>query len=168
MFSGLSSLVIEGVDDDAGTIVVRASTPLGPVSCPGCAIETGRVHAYIERRVADVPVDGRPVVVRVRARRMRCLTLGCSRQTFREQPVGVTERYQRRTTRLAAQVGRVVREVAGRAGVRVLAGLGVALPRQTALRPAEYTDSSPADTDRGPPRRSRCPQPRRPELGQTE
>lgn len=134
MFSGLSSLVIEGVDDDAGTIVVRASTLPKPVACPGCAVETSRVHGYVERRIADVPVDGRRVMLRVRARRMRCRRLGCPRQTFREQLDGVAERYQRRTARLAAQVGRVVAELAGRAGARVLSGLGVALSRHTALR----------------------------------
>jgi transposase len=133
VFSGLSSLVIQGVEDDAGTIVVRASTPLGPAACPGCAVETGRVHGYVERRVADVPVDGRPVVVRVRARRMRCSTMDCSQQTFRE-PLTVAGRYQRRTARLATQVGHVVRELAGRAGARVLAGLGAGLSRHTALR----------------------------------
>jgi hypothetical protein len=68
VLSGLSSLIIEGVKDDAGTIVVRASTPPGPVAARGCAVETGRVHGYVERRVADVPLDGRPVVVQVRAR----------------------------------------------------------------------------------------------------
>ncbi|WP_034272546.1 ISL3 family transposase [Haloechinothrix halophila] len=131
MFSGLSSLLIEGVEAGAGTIEVRASTLSEPVACPECAVETARVYGYVERRVADVPVDGRPVVVR--ARRMRCPRLA-SRQTFREHLAGVVERYQRRTTRLAAQVGRVVRELAGRAGARVLAGLGVTLSRQTALR----------------------------------
>ncbi len=68
MFSGLSSLLIEGAEDDAGTIVVRASTPSEPVACPGCAVETGRVHVYVERRIADVPVDGRRVMVWMRAR----------------------------------------------------------------------------------------------------
>lgn len=44
------------------------------------------------------------------------------------------ERYQRRTVRLAAQVGAVVRELAGRAGARVLSALSVPLSRDTALR----------------------------------
>jgi transposase len=133
VFSGLSSLIIQGVEDVAGTIVVRASTPPGPVVCPGCAVETGQVHGYVQRSLSDVPVDGRPVVVRVRARRMRCSTVDCSRQTFRE-PLTVAGRYQRRTARLATQVGCVVRELAGRAGARVLAGVGVSLSRHTALR----------------------------------
>ncbi len=134
MFSGLSCLVIEGVDDNAGVIVVRASTPSWPMVRPGCGAQTGRVHGYVVRQVADVPVDGRRVVMRGRARRSRCIALNCPLQTFREQMSGVLERYQRRTARLRAQVGDVVRELAGHAGARVLSGLGVVVSRQTALR----------------------------------
>lgn len=134
MFSGLSSLVIDGVEDGAGALVVWASTHPAPVACPGCGVPAGRVHGYFARQLADVPVDGRRVLIRLRARRLRCGTLDCPRQTFREQPVGVVERYQRRTVRLRVQVGVVVRDLAGRAGARVLAGLGVAVSRQTALR----------------------------------
>ena len=57
---------------------------------------TGHVHGYYGRTVADVPADGRPVVVRVRVRRMRCPVPGCPVQTFREQVPGVLDRYQRR------------------------------------------------------------------------
>ena len=92
VFSGLSSLVIEDVADQDGVIVVRASTAAGPVPCPRCGAGTGRVHGYCERTVADVPADGRPVVVRVRVRRMRCPVAGCPVQTFREQVPGVLDR----------------------------------------------------------------------------
>jgi transposase len=116
VFSGLSSLVIEDVTDLDGVIVVRARTAGGFVPCPRCGAGTGQVHGYCERTVADVPADGRPVVVRVRVRRMRCPVPGCPVQTFREQVPGVLDRYQRRTTRLAGQAGEVARRLAGRAG----------------------------------------------------
>ena len=74
------------------------------------------------------------MVVRVLARRMRCSTVDCPWQTFREPLTGVAGRYQRLTARLATQVGHVVRELAGRAGARVLASLGTGLSRHTALR----------------------------------
>ena len=134
MFSGLSSLVIDDVTDLDGVIVVRARTAGGPVPCPRCGGRTGQVHGYYERTVADVPADGRPVVVRVRVRRMRCPVPGCPVQTFREQVPGVLDRYQRRTTRLAGQAGEVARRLAGRAGAGLLAALGVPLSRHTALR----------------------------------
>lgn len=44
------------------------------------------------------------------------------------------ERYQRRTTRLTGQVRAVVRELAGRAAVRLLAALPVRLSRHIAVR----------------------------------
>jgi transposase len=134
VFSGLSALVIEGVEDAGEVIVVRARTRDGAVACPGCGSETARVHGYYERTAADVPVDGRRVVVRVRVRRMRCPALGCRVQTFREQVPGVLERYQRRISRLTAQVSAVARELAGRASARLLPALGVVVSRHTALR----------------------------------
>ncbi|MGY3200274.1 transposase-like protein [Streptomyces sp. TE5632] len=133
VFSGLPPLAVENVVDGGERIWVRARTPEGPVACPDCEAETVRVHGYHERTVADVPVDGRRVVVRVRVRRLVCPTRGC-RQTFREQLPGVLERYRRRTPRLASQIGVVVRESAGRAAVRVLSVLPVRLSRHTALR----------------------------------
>ena len=134
VFSGLSALVIEDVESAGEGICVRARTTGGPVACPRCGAETGRVHGYHERTAADVPVDGRRVLVRVRVHRMRCPVPGWPRQTFREQVPGVLERYQRRTTRLTGQVSAVVRELAGRAGTRLLPTLGILVSRHTALR----------------------------------
>lgn len=133
VFSGLSPLVIEDVADEGSRVGVLARTPPGMVACPDCGVGSARVHGYHLRTVADVPVDGRRVVVEVRIRRLVCPTPGC-RQTFREQLPGVLERYQRRTVRLGAEVGAVVRELAGRAGTRVLSALAVMVSRHTCLR----------------------------------
>jgi transposase len=133
VFSGLSPLVIEDVVDQGERIWVRARTPDGPAACPGCGTRSVRVHGYQRRTVADVPIDARRVVVAVRVRRLVCPIRGCV-QTFREQLPGVLERYQRRTPRLTSQIGAVVRELAGRAGTRLLSALGVLLSRHTALR----------------------------------
>jgi len=89
VFSVLSSLVVEGVEDAGDTIVVRARTRDEPVACPCCGEETSRVHGYHGRTAADVAVDGRRVLVTVRVRRMRCPALECPRQTFREQVPGL-------------------------------------------------------------------------------
>ncbi|MFI1584497.1 ISL3 family transposase [Embleya sp. NPDC020630] len=134
MFSGLGPLVVEEVANEGDVIRVRARTPGGPVDCPDCGGRTGRVHAFHERTVTDVPVDARRVVVSARLRRLVCPASACPRITFREQVAGVLERCQRRTVRLLAQVRAVVRELAGRAGARTLQALGTGLSRCTALR----------------------------------
>src|SRR5215831_11069395 len=66
--------------------------------------------------------------------RMRCPALDCPVQTFREQVPGVLDRYQRRTTRLTAQVSAVARELAGRASARLLPALGIGVSRHAMLR----------------------------------
>jgi transposase len=134
VFAGLAPLEIEEVTDAGEAISVRARTGRGAVACPSCGTTTRRLHAYHERVPADVPVDGRPVQVRVRVRRLRCLVAECPRGTFREQVPGLLERHQRRTVRLAEQVRRVVRELAGRAAARTLDALGVPTSRDTAVR----------------------------------
>jgi hypothetical protein len=53
VFSGLSALVIDDVEDAGGVIVVRARTRDGAVACPGCGAERPRVHGYHERTAAD-------------------------------------------------------------------------------------------------------------------
>ncbi|MGW0486461.1 ISL3 family transposase [Nonomuraea sp. NPDC003214] len=134
VFSGLSALLIEGVKDENDLIRVMTRTRDEPVPCPVCGTPTARVHGYYHRTVADVPVDGRPVVVSVQVRRLLCPVWGCPRQTFREQVPGLLERYQRRTRRLTGQLGAVVTELAGRAGARLSAVLAVTVSRSTALR----------------------------------
>jgi zinc-finger of transposase IS204/IS1001/IS1096/IS1165 len=134
VFSGLSSLVIEDVIGQDRMIVVRARTAGGLVPCPGCGGLAAQVHGYCARTIADVPSDGRPVVLQVRVRRLWCPVQGCPVQTFREQVPGLLDRYQRRTTRLTGQASEVARRLAGRAGAGLLAALGIPLSRHTALR----------------------------------
>ncbi|MBT2438782.1 ISL3 family transposase [Streptomyces sp. ISL-36] len=134
MFSGLSALVIDDVADDGEVIRVLARTRDVPFPCPMCGIPTGKVHGYHGRTVADVPVDGRRVVVNVQVRRLVCPVLGCRRQTFREQVPGLLERLQRRTTRLSGEVSAVVKELCGRAAARLTRSLAVPVSFATALR----------------------------------
>lgn len=134
VFSGLSALVVEDVVDEGEVIRVAARTQGVPVPCPVCGTPTAKVHGYHHRTVRDVPVDGRQVVVRLRARRLVCPVLGCGRQTFREQIPGLLERHQRRTIRLAGQISQVARELCGRAAARLTGLLALPVSRSTALR----------------------------------
>jgi transposase len=133
VFSGLSPLVVEEVAEQSGVIRVRARTPGGSVPCPGCGwaasgcmpITSGRWPMFRSTRRVSVVV---------RVRRLLCPTQKCVRRSFREQVPGVLERYQRRTPRLARWIAAVVRELAGRAGARVLCALAMGISRHTAVR----------------------------------
>ena len=61
-----------------------------------------RIHSVYRRVLSDFPWQGRPVTIRVAARRFRCPNPTCSRQTFAERLAGVTALSSRRTGRLHA------------------------------------------------------------------
>ncbi|MFT7836773.1 ISL3 family transposase [Saccharothrix sp. BKS2] len=134
MFAGLSALVVEEVKDSGGMLVLTARTRDAAVPCPVCGTATAKVHGYHHRAVKDVPVDGRQVVVHLRARRLVRAARGCLRQTFREQVPGLLERHQRRTVRLVRQISHVAHELCGRAAARLAGLLAVPVSRSTALR----------------------------------
>ena len=54
-------------------------------ACPDCGTMSSHLHSRYERTLGDLPWQGRPVVLRIQARRFRCLCLACSRQTFAER-----------------------------------------------------------------------------------
>ncbi len=92
----VESAVCEGV----GTLITvravsRAST------CPGCGTRSGRVHSRYRRRLADLPMAGRPVRMVVMARRFHCDAVLCGRRIFTERfDRDVLAPWARRTARL--------------------------------------------------------------------
>lgn len=134
LFPQLSSLVIEETADHGSVLRVPARTTVTPVGCPDCGEPAERVHAYHRRRLADLPAGGRGVVIDLRVRRLRCPTPSCPRRTFREQVPALTSRWARRTRPLTGLIGDLAVVLTGRAGVAVLARLGIRSSRSTVLR----------------------------------
>lgn len=134
MFPQLAPVIIDEVVDQGWVVCVRARTLATAVACPQCGRPSERVHAYHRRRLTDLPVGGRGVVVELRVRRLVCATPSCRQRTFREQVPALTQRWARRTCQLTALIGDLAVVVAGRAGAAVLARLGVRISRTTMLR----------------------------------
>src|SRR3954468_6443358 len=65
-------LVVEQVLPEPDRVTVVARSRLPTAACPDCHASSSRVHSRYERRLADLPWQGRPVAVRLRARRFLC------------------------------------------------------------------------------------------------
>ncbi|WP_281259116.1 transposase family protein [Amycolatopsis sulphurea] len=99
-----------------------------------CGSWSERVHSRYLRRVSDEPVGGRPVTIVLTVRRFYCRNADCAAATFVEQAEGLSERYRRRSVPLLATLAQVGLALAGRAGARLAAQLGVKVNRTTLLR----------------------------------
>jgi transposase len=92
-----------------------------------------RVHSRYQRCLSDAPISGQLVVIRLEVRRFFCDNPSCSARTFAEQITGLTSPYARRglVRRMLEAIGLAL---AGRAGARLAALLGMKTSRYSLLR----------------------------------
>ena len=77
----------------ADHLVICVAPRPGPAYCPGCRTRSRRPHGHYERTLADLPWQGRPVLLRLQTRRFRCPNASCPRRTFSEA-IGAVARTQ--------------------------------------------------------------------------
>lgn len=133
LFPGLA-VAVEGVLADGDGLTIQLVSTAVEAACPACGALSRRVHGWCRRRLRDVAVAGRRIVLELRSRRLVCRNGGCVQRTFREQIPDLTRRWARRTPRVTALIARFGIAVAGRAGARLLDAAGVSVSRDTVLR----------------------------------
>jgi transposase len=130
----LGSVIVDKIECTPSAVLVRARYWPAGAACPGCGTWSSRVHSSYGRQVRDLPLGGRPVLIDLAVRRFLCTNPACKKVTFAGQADGLTARYQRWSVPLAGLLSQVALELAGRAGMRLAAALGIAVHRGTLLR----------------------------------
>ena len=87
---------------------------------------------------------GQPVEIKLQVRRFFCKAAGCPIVTFTEQVNGLTTRYARRSPLLRQTLEKIGVALAGRAGARLAARLGLPTSRSTVLRLVRALPDPPA------------------------
>ncbi|MGW0365894.1 transposase family protein [Streptomyces sp. NPDC002990] len=134
LFPAVADIAVLSVNVEMEKVRLDAQCTTAGAACPGCGACSTRVHSSYLRFLADVPSAGRSVVLQLRVRRFRCRNTKCPRRTFVEQIPGLTRRYGQRTERLRSALTSVGLALAGRAGARLAAVLGMSISRSTVLR----------------------------------
>jgi len=130
----LAEVRVERVEVSTVEVRIWASPMADQVRCPGCGHPSARVHRRYQRRLVDAAVGGRRVVIVLRVRLFVCQDQGCSVRRFAEQVAGLTAPRARRSSGLRAALEAIGLALAGRAAVRLAAGLGLSAGRSTVLR----------------------------------
>jgi len=100
------------------------------------------VHSHYSRVLSDLPWQGRPVTLRVQARRFRCRNLSCPRQTFAESLADVAPRSARRTGRLGGLQRHLGFALGGEAGARLAERLAMPTSADMLLRMVSIANNS--------------------------
>lgn len=99
-----------------------------------CGQSSARVHGRYVRTLRDVAVGGLSVVIELSIRRFRCENRACTAVTFAEQIEGLTTPHSRYTPLLRGVLNQIGLALAGRAGARLAAAVGVTVGKDTLLR----------------------------------
>ncbi len=134
VFDGIDDVDVEAVSAAFGTVDVVARGRAAGAACPDCGRFSDRVHDCYQRRLKDLPLGGQSVVIWLTVRRFICGAADCQRRTFAEPFTQLTAPYARFTTRLNHTLERIGLALAGRAGARLAAQLGLGAGRMTLLR----------------------------------
>ena len=126
--------MVERVVPTSERITVVTTSRTATAACPDCGRFSSRVHAYYQRRLQDLPWQGRPAMLRIRVRRFSCLDPNCRRQTFAEPLGRAAARSARRTTRLGDVQCHLGLALGGEAGARLSARLAMTVSPDTLLR----------------------------------
>src|ERR1700759_4381643 len=102
--------------------------------CPGCQSVSRSRHSRYWRSLQDLPIQGTPVILRVRVGRWRCRNAGCQRRIFNERPFNVCAPHARQTKRSDEIIAVVGRALGGRPGQRLMGRLGMPLSADTLIR----------------------------------
>src|SRR4249920_223974 len=78
-----SQLLVEDIDQQEQMVVIRVSSTQPP-RCPTCTSDRVSYHSRYDRRLRDLPWQGRQVQLRLRTRRFRCRNGACRRKIFAE------------------------------------------------------------------------------------
>ena len=119
--------------DDLVVVAIHGTSAIG--ACPSCGVASQRIHSQYDRRLADLPVAGRRVVLMLQARRFRCDAAQCARRIFTERfDVRILKPWARRTTRLDQIVYCLALALGGRPAASFARRLSMPISNDTLLR----------------------------------
>jgi hypothetical protein len=130
----LAGVTVERVESRTAELRIWARPKADRVPCPGCGGRSARVHRRYRRRLADLAVGGRQVMLMLQVRVFVCQDQSCPVRRFAEQVEGLTAPYARHSGGLREVLEQIGLALAGRAGVRLAARLGLPISRNTVLR----------------------------------
>lgn len=126
---------VDEVSSDGTGMVIAVHATRSGSACPECGRVSERVHSRYRRRLADLPMAGRPVRIVVIARRFRCDVVLCGRRIFAERFEGdVLAPWGRRTARLDHIVHHLALALGGRPAASLARRLMLPVSNDTLLR----------------------------------
>ncbi len=130
------------VEDDQVSISAGVTSKYG--ICPTCGLKSKRLHSYYRRKLNDLPIIFRSVVLELTVRKIFCDNPICSRKVFSQQLPDKVAPYSRRTLRANDRLLQLGKETSANKGLWISGQTGLPVSSSTCLRIVHRCKISPA------------------------
>ena len=124
-----------------GSILIDAFSCQSGSKCPLCSKKSNRIHSRYERSLADLPISGSIVKLKLLSKRYFCDNTACHRMIFTERFIKRILPYGRRLTRARALISKMALELGGNNGANMSRFAGVPVSPSTVIRILKKLDT---------------------------
>lgn len=125
-------LIDHHVGENAIQISLIATQTVG--RCPTCQIPSNKVHSFYQRTLADLPICGRAVSLRIHLRKFHCRNDQCARKIFAQTASDYFCPYARRLNRTQQPLQTIALQTGARPAARLCELIGQPVSHSTLLR----------------------------------
>ena len=114
--------------------------------CPDCQMPTHKVHGFYRRTLADLPICGKAVSLRLQLRKFFCRNDNCTRKIFAQTLPACFAPCTRRLNRVERPLQAISLQTGARPAARICALIGQSVSHSTLLRISHKTPVQPQST----------------------
>lgn len=103
-------------------------------TCPNCGCKTDQYHGTHRRKVQDLPMLGKGIMLHITLHEFQCINPNCSTSSVSENFHGFLNAYSRMTERLADFILTVALETSCEASARILKSMKIKISGDTVIR----------------------------------
>ena len=81
----IEELTVEFEEKMDDYYLINCSLKNDTCACPTCKENSSFVHAYYDRVIQDLPINGKPVYLKIRCRKFLCKNKDCPQKLFTQQ-----------------------------------------------------------------------------------
>jgi transposase len=127
----LEIMAVKRMDDQ---VVLSVQGLKKTCPCPGCNMDSNKVHSYYYRKIKDLPAFNNKICLHVKARKWYCFNTDCSRKIFTERFEHNFIRYKRTSDRLREKLLKIALLTGGNQGKRLCHTLNINISSSTLIR----------------------------------
>ena len=127
-------LIITEMSETSKKIIIKLKSQTNQGTCPCCGIVSAQYHGTYVRKVQDLPIMGKNVILQIKAYEYKCENIDCEVVSFAETIDGFLNQYSRKTERLSDLICTIALETSCEGCSRLCKAMNITISADSIIR----------------------------------